>query len=125
MGRVLTASRSGRHGWCVHRSPEDTKLGTEIKDAMRVRDVYLLVDGWYQILNQYYQDTPGLINNCLAVIGLYVSWIDVSLVVNERFIPLLFGYLEVTELRCVERRRAFLVNPLELSATFQCCRACA
>lgn len=69
---------------------------------MRTRDVFLLVDGWYKILTQYHQDTPAIVNSCLCVIGLYVSWIDVNLIVNERFIPLLFGYLEVPELRCVE-----------------------
>ena len=36
---------------------------------------------------------------CLQVIGAYISWIDISLVVNDRFVPLLLRFLTAPLLR--------------------------
>jgi exportin-T len=66
---------------------------------MRVQAVHILVDAWYSILTQYQVTSMEIVNSCLNVIGLYVSWIDVNLIVNDRFIPLLFQYLELPDVR--------------------------
>lgn len=66
---------------------------------MRANCVALLVDAWYTILTQYQTEAPDIANSCIAVLGSYISWIDVNYVVNDRFIPLLFQFLEMSELR--------------------------
>jgi hypothetical protein len=83
------------------RSDDEARLSTAIKDTMRLQSVHMLVDAWYTILTQYQGISSDIVNSCLNVIGLYVSWIDVTLVVNDRFIPLLFQYLELPDVRCV------------------------
>ena len=36
---------------------------------------------------------------CLEVIGAYVSWIDINLVANDRFVQLLVNHLAIVDLR--------------------------
>lgn len=36
---------------------------------------------------------------CLDVIGLYVAWIDINLVANDRMVPILIKYLKMPLLR--------------------------
>jgi exportin-T len=47
----------------------------------------------------YETSNPELVNQCLEVIGAYVSWIDIALVANDRFIELLLSLLHKIESR--------------------------
>uniref|UniRef100_A0A8B9T2C8 Exportin-T n=1 Tax=Anas platyrhynchos TaxID=8839 RepID=A0A8B9T2C8_ANAPL len=70
----------------VHTS-EEARRNTLLKDTMREQCI------------------PSLYNNseltcqCLEVVGAYVSWIDLSLIANERFINMLLGHMSVEVLR--------------------------
>ena len=37
--------------------------------------------------------------SCLDVIGLYVAWIDINLIANDRMVPVLIRYLKLPLLR--------------------------
>ncbi|KAM9992084.1 hypothetical protein ACTFIZ_012749 [Dictyostelium cf. discoideum] len=81
----------------VHRSPAELAQNTFIKDTMRENAITKIVASWYEIL--VHHQTPSLINMTLQNIKTYVGWIDISLIVNEKFIPLFCKYLGVRVVR--------------------------
>ncbi|XP_061618613.1 exportin-T isoform X4 [Phyllopteryx taeniolatus] len=83
----------------VLHAPEETRRNTLIKDAMREQCIPSLVESWFQILHTYQLSHPELTCQCLEVVGAYVSWIDLGLIANERFVELLLGHMSVEELR--------------------------
>lgn len=65
-----------------------------LKDAMRELSVKSLVESWYNILREYSGKNGSKVEClCLNVIGAYISWIDVTLIANNRFIDLIIGSL--------------------------------
>ena len=74
----------------VTRSTEDTKRNTELKDIMRARDVPKVASSWQEILTQWRDRNDAIVELCLKVIGKWVSWIDISLIVNQSTLNLLF-----------------------------------
>lgn len=72
----------------VARPEEDKKRNMELKDAIRHRDVQKIALSWQEILAKWRQTDLGLIEMCLRTVGRWVSWIDISLVVNESMITL-------------------------------------
>jgi exportin-T len=105
-------------------TPHEAARNTMMKDTMRDSCVAKLVESWFHILVIYLsspifkkilqeqkincgvnsQDTyqnsqPALAGRCLQVIGAYISWIDINLVVNDQFFPLLVQQLSRTDLR--------------------------
>ena len=54
---------------------------------MRDHCVTDLVESWFQILNLPEEDCEASIKcMCFQVIGAYISWIDINLIANDRFI---------------------------------------
>uniref|UniRef100_H3C9W1 Exportin-T n=1 Tax=Tetraodon nigroviridis TaxID=99883 RepID=H3C9W1_TETNG len=83
----------------VLHSPEETRRNTLIKDGMREQCIPHLVESWFQILQTYQQSHPELTCQCLEVVGAYVSWIDLNLIANDRFVNLLLSHMSMEELR--------------------------
>jgi exportin-T len=55
---------------------------------------------WYAILVQFHAiERRDVVKNCLATMRPYISWIDIGLVVNDKFIPLFVQYLSVESYR--------------------------
>ncbi|EKD19150.1 putative Exportin-T [Drepanopeziza brunnea f. sp. 'multigermtubi' MB_m1] len=73
----------------ISRSTVETKRNTQLKDAMRVRDVAKVAASWEEILNQWRDQNDGVVEMCLKVIGKWVSWIDISLIF-QGVLPILF-----------------------------------
>ncbi|XP_029471557.1 exportin-T isoform X2 [Rhinatrema bivittatum] len=82
----------------VH-TPEEARRNTLLKDTMREQCIPSLVESWYQILQTYQHTNSEVTCQCLEVIGAYVSWIDLTLIANERFINMLLGHLSIEVLR--------------------------
>uniref|UniRef100_A0A8C0IR88 Exportin-T n=1 Tax=Chelonoidis abingdonii TaxID=106734 RepID=A0A8C0IR88_CHEAB len=82
----------------VHTS-EEARRNTLLKDTMREQCIPSLVESWYQILQNYQCTNAELTCQCLEVVGAYVSWIDLSLIANERFINMLLSHMSVEVLR--------------------------
>ncbi|KAI9692185.1 MAG: pre-tRNA nuclear export protein [Bathelium mastoideum] len=81
------------------RTQEEVKRNNELKDLMRARDLKNIALSWKAILAQWRQVDSTIIEACLKAISRWVSWIDISLVVNEHIInPLLeiAGQLDIT-----------------------------
>ncbi|KAI4901717.1 hypothetical protein NFI96_000204 [Prochilodus magdalenae] len=83
----------------ILHTPEETRRNTLIKDSMRENCIPALVESWYQILQTYQQSHSELTCQCLEVVGAYVSWIDLNLIANDRFVNLLLSHMSVEELR--------------------------
>lgn len=74
----------------VTRSAAETKRNTELKDILRARDVQKVASSWQEILTQWQDQNDVVVEMTLRVIGKWVSWIDISLVVNQESLNLLF-----------------------------------
>lgn len=77
----------------VPRSTEEMQRNSLIKDALRERDVRKLVTSWQEILAQWRGANEDIVLLSLKNIGRWVSWIDISLVVNEVMLNLLYYFL--------------------------------
>ncbi|PVU99352.1 hypothetical protein BB559_000762 [Furculomyces boomerangus] len=76
----------------VPRDKAQNQRNTLVKDAMREEGVILLAQWWYNVL-LFEEIGESLVEQALSLISVYISWIDIKLVVNEKFIPIVFSYL--------------------------------
>jgi len=70
----------------VPRSAEDRQRSQLIKHAMRERDVMHLAESWYNILCSFQASSPQLVIDCLKVIAIYIIWIEILTVANDKFL---------------------------------------
>mmetsp|Transcript_15783 Transcript_15783/g.61661 ORF Transcript_15783/g.61661 Transcript_15783/m.61661 type:complete len:954 (+) Transcript_15783:303-3164(+) len=84
-----------------HRTPADVAAANAIKDQMRAECVGQFADIWYNVLSTCQQSHPLLVQLALKNIKQYIVWIDINLIVNERFLAVFFALLgsNVTEFR--------------------------
>lgn len=75
------------------RTPEESAAATRIKDAMRQQCISQVVAAWYSLIVMYKTPSPQLAAQVLEMMQKYVAWIDIGLVANDRFVPLLFDFL--------------------------------
>ncbi|XP_057180131.1 exportin-T [Triplophysa rosa] len=83
----------------IMHGPEATRRNTLIKDNMREQCIPALVESWFQILQTYQHTHSELTCQCLEVVGAYVSWIDLNLIANDRFVNVLLSHMSMEELR--------------------------
>ena len=74
----------------VPRTLEEQRKDNDLKDLVRERDVEKVVRSWQQILTEWQERDAGAVDLCLRAIGRWVNWIDISLVVNEDLLNILF-----------------------------------
>ncbi|TVY43364.1 Exportin [Lachnellula subtilissima] len=74
----------------LSRPTSETRRNTELKDLLRARDVQKVTTSWQEILAQWAGRDDGIVEMNLKVVGKWVSWIDISLIVNEETLNLLF-----------------------------------
>uniref|UniRef100_A0A8K9X5B4 Exportin-T n=1 Tax=Oncorhynchus mykiss TaxID=8022 RepID=A0A8K9X5B4_ONCMY len=89
----------------ILHSPEEVRRNTLIKDGMREQVIPSLVESWYQILGAYQQSHPEITCQCLEVVGAYVSWIDLNLIANDRYVSLSVVSLSVVSLSVVNKTK--------------------
>lgn len=77
----------------------EAERNTMIKDAMRETAVADLVENWYQTILRFESQRPDIVCMCHEVIGAYISWIDISLIANDRFVAVFLRHLRVAMLR--------------------------
>ncbi|KAJ3256087.1 pre-tRNA nuclear export protein [Boothiomyces macroporosus] len=83
----------------INRSQDDLSRNTLIKDTMREAVVPRLIDTWLTILSTVYQSNLEISAACLKLFGLYVSWVDINLILHPKFISILFESFSVQKLR--------------------------
>eukprot|EP00960_Hanusia_phi_P061273 764794-Hanusia_phi.AAC.4 len=77
-----------------HRSPADAAVSMRVKDALRLQCLNEMASAWYVILREFYQSEPGLVKYCLSSISRYIHWIDIGLIMNDKFVPAFYALLE-------------------------------
>ncbi|KAI9138013.1 armadillo-type protein [Paraphysoderma sedebokerense] len=77
----------------IQREKGQLQRNLMIKDAMRQQDIHKLVTVWYNILLHFDTSYVEILSLTLKAIAMYISWIDISLVVNPQFIPVIYRFL--------------------------------
>ncbi|KAJ7951504.1 exportin-T [Quillaja saponaria] len=93
--RVLNALDDGLISLDYPRTPEEISVAARVKDAMRQQCVAQIVRAWYDIVSMYKNSDQELCTSVLDSTRRYISWIDIGLVANDAFIPLLFHLILV------------------------------
>lgn len=87
--RILASIHDEIADVLVSRSNSETKRNTDLKDIVRGRDVHKVANSWLEILTYWQDKNNTVVEMCLKVIARWVSWIDISLVVNQESLSLL------------------------------------
>lgn len=93
--RVLNALDDELISLDYPRTPEELTVAGRVKDAMRQQCVCQIVRVWYDIVSMYRNSDQELCTSVLDSMRRYISWIDIGLIVNDAFIPLLFDLILV------------------------------
>ncbi|KAL0009814.1 hypothetical protein SO802_004922 [Lithocarpus litseifolius] len=72
------------------RTSGELEAAGRIKDAMRHQCISQIVRAWYDIVSLYRNSDQELCTSVLESMKRYISWIDIGLIVNDAFLPLLF-----------------------------------
>ncbi|KAG0621103.1 hypothetical protein M758_4G269300 [Ceratodon purpureus] len=91
--RVLNALDEEVISFDFPRTEEESAAATRIKDSMRQQCISQVVAAWYSLIVMYKGQSPQLASQVLEMMQKYVAWIDIGLVANDRFVPLLFEFL--------------------------------
>ncbi|KAI5293882.1 pre-tRNA nuclear export protein [Ascosphaera acerosa] len=91
--RVLNCVHEEIGDVLVSRSRADQDKANALKDLIRERDVRKIVASWQSIMSRWQDESNLIAEMCLRAIGSWVSWIDISLVVNQPMLDLLFRQL--------------------------------
>lgn len=78
----------------LSRSRSEQERANALKDLIRARDVRKIAGSWQEILSQWRMGSDIIAELCLKAVGKWVSWIDISLIVNQQMLELLFQQLE-------------------------------
>lgn len=87
----------------IPRTPDEANLITFYKDSIRKHCVNELVESWYLLLKENSNKNPEITCQTLEVIGLYISWIEINLIVNSRFLEFFsyaLGHVDLRETAC-------------------------
>jgi exportin-T len=81
----------------VPRSAEEAKQSMHFKDSMRERALADIADAWCRVVATYHASSPDTAASVLETVQRYVHWIDIGLVANDTFVPLLFTVLDAPQ----------------------------
>lgn len=80
----------------VERARSQREVDMQIKDAMRESVIPYFVDMWFNILSQSRSSpVPEMITLSLDLVKSYTEWIDIDLLLDEKWILLLYYYLNL------------------------------
>ncbi|CEP16433.1 hypothetical protein [Parasitella parasitica] len=83
----------------IPRTREEVIRNTNIKDTMRLGDIQLLASSWFDLLQEFRSANPSIAQLALKNIGSFVAWMDISLVVNDQVMSVLYELLSDANLR--------------------------
>ncbi|KAI9847879.1 MAG: pre-tRNA nuclear export protein [Thelocarpon superellum] len=74
----------------VPHTPDEQKRNTLLKDLVRQRDAARVAQSWLELLSRWQNRNDVVLEMCLKVVGRWVSWIDIGLVINQGMLNLIF-----------------------------------
>lgn len=78
----------------LSRSRAEQERANALKDLIRAQDVQKIAASWQEILGEWRMSNDIIAELCLKAVGKWVSWVDISLIVNQQMLELLFQQLE-------------------------------
>ncbi|URE46051.1 nucleobase-containing compound transmembrane transporter [Musa troglodytarum] len=118
------------------RSSAEAADATRVKDAMRQQCIPQIARHWFDVVSLYHSLDTFLAAAALDTMRRYVTWIDIALVANDAFVPLLFELilapdsieqlraaavgcvLAILQKRMVPRQKVALLRSLPVSRVF-------
>lgn len=91
---VLNAIHDEIGDQLLSRSRAEQDRANTLKDLIRERDVQKIARSWEEILTHWRTSSDAVAELCLKAVGKWVSWVDISFVVNQPMLELLFQQLE-------------------------------
>ncbi|GAW11107.1 hypothetical protein ANO14919_004470 [Xylariales sp. No.14919] len=88
--RILSSIHDEIADVLVARQDTQVRVHTELKDLLRERDVGKIAQSWQDLLGLYRGQNDGVVEMTLKVMGKWVSWIDISLVINDAMLGQIF-----------------------------------
>lgn len=80
----------------VDRAKSQREVDMQIKDAMRESVIPYFVDLWFNILSQARSSpVPEMVTLSLDLVKTYTEWIDIDLLLGEKWVLLLYYYLNL------------------------------
>ncbi|PFH58543.1 hypothetical protein XA68_13544 [Ophiocordyceps unilateralis] len=86
--RILSSIHDEIADMLLTRESNDAKRNIELKDRLRANDMHKVADSWRLLLVRH-ADDDTIVDLVLKVIGKWVSWMDISLVVSRDMLCLL------------------------------------
>lgn len=86
--RILSSIHDEIADMLLARESNDAKRNTELKDRLRAQDMHKVAGSWKLLLAKY-ADNDTVVELVLKVVGKWVSWMDISLVVSSDMLGLL------------------------------------
>ncbi|KAB1218353.1 Exportin-T [Morella rubra] len=93
--RILNALDGELISLDYNRTSDELAVAGQVKDAMRQQCVAQIVRACYDIVSLYRNSDQELCSSVLESMSRYISWIDIGLIANDAFIPLLFDLILV------------------------------
>ncbi|KAK6361200.1 pre-tRNA nuclear export protein [Orbilia blumenaviensis] len=115
--RVMTDIHDEIAETAFYHTTDQLKRNAIIKDYVRDHDMQKLVTTWQEILTQWRNVNAEVVERVLHVFAKWVSWIDISLVVNDHFLGHLADLLQGSGsgLEVTKRRKAATVTLSEIA----------
>lgn len=86
--RILGSIHDEIADMLLSRESSDVKRNTELKDQLRGRDMTKVSESWKQLLTRY-SSNDQVVELVLKVLGKWVSWMDIALVISQDMLNLL------------------------------------
>lgn len=86
--RVLGSVHDEIADMLLTRDNADAKRNTDLKDQLRARDIHKVASSWKDLLGRYSGQNDQIVETIMKVIAKWVSWMDISLVVNQDMLNL-------------------------------------
>lgn len=90
--RILSSIHDEIADMLLSRQSVEAKRNTELKDQLRAQDMHRVAESWKQLLSKY-SENNAVLEMVLKVIGKWVSWMDISLVISQDMLNLLLPFV--------------------------------
>lgn len=87
--RVLASIHDEIADMLLSRNQHDARRNVELKDQIRAQDMTKIAQTWKELLAHYQTHNDQIVEMLLRLIGKWVSWMDISLIVSEDFLVML------------------------------------
>lgn len=95
--RILLSVHDEIADQLISRQSDEANRNIDLKDLVRERDMQKVVHSWQEILAEYQNRDDKIIEMTLRVLGKWVQWIDITLVIQQDMISLLLPLIGRTD----------------------------